>query len=456
MVENKIKQELSLRKDSRMLKRWSKIELPIYLKIYLFEVTNPDEVEYQKGKPILKERGPYTFIESRYKEILGYEQEERLVKYKEFTSFHFDRSNSIGDLEEEITFLNVPVVAAINNVMAQLNTTDLGYVMFDALKAVLHSMGEPLFEVHTIDEMLFKGYFVELLERLKTIAEEFGIEIPENLPNKTFGLLVGKNNSDNGIWEVQTGIGNDAFVVYSWNNSRKVPYWTHDSCNEIKGTDGSSFHPGIQRSETLYAFQPDLCRSAFVTYASDSNIFGVDAFRFTIPKKVFAAPLNDSDNFCLCTRPVKDRRICLINGIQDMSSCRDGAPIVISSPHFFDTDPILLNDVDGLEPVESKHRTYLDVEPVTGAVVNAARRMQINIEIKNDAEFMVMSRVRNMILPLLWIEETAAINEEMANEFKFMRSSLRNANISCWIAIALSFAMTVLGFTLLHTYPYHK
>ncbi|RWS04216.1 platelet glycoprotein 4-like isoform X2, partial [Dinothrombium tinctorium] len=265
-----------------------------------------------------------------------------------------------------------------------------------------------------------------------------------------------KNNTDNGIWEVQTGIGNDAFVVYSWNNSRKVPYWTHDSCNEIKGTDGSSFHPGIQRGETLHVFHPDLCRSAFATYSSDSSILGVDTFRFIIPKKVFAAPLNDSDNFCFCTRPVKDRRICSINGIQDMSSCREGAPIVTSSPHFFETDPILLKNVGGLEPIESKHRAYFDVEPVTGAVVNAARRMQINIEIKNNAEFTVMSRVRNMILPLLWIEETAAINEEMANEFKSMRSSLRNANISFGVAIVLSFAMTVLGFTLLHTYPNHK
>ncbi|RWS15760.1 scavenger receptor class B member 1-like protein, partial [Dinothrombium tinctorium] len=183
--------ELSLRKDSQMLKRWSKIELPIYLKIYLFEVTNPDEVEYQKGKPILKERGPYTFIESRYKEILGYEQDERLIKYKEFTSFYFDRSSSVGDLEEEITFLNFPVVAAINNVMIQLNTTDLGYVMLDVLKAVLDSLGEPLFEVHTVGEMLFKGYHVELFERLTTMAKEFGMDTPEKLPNNTFGLLVG-------------------------------------------------------------------------------------------------------------------------------------------------------------------------------------------------------------------------------------------------------------------------
>jgi hypothetical protein len=83
-------------------------------------------------------------------------------------------------------------------------------------------------------------------------------------------------------------------------------------------------------------------------------------------------------------------------------------PMIASNPHFLSADMSVQSAVDGLTPDESQHRTYLDIEPITGskyfpcvhsstriftlfvfvcflAVMNGSRRMQININIVNDS-----------------------------------------------------------------------
>lgn len=50
---------------------------------------------------------------------------------------------------------------------------------------------EPLFETHTLHELLFGGYRVAFLDRMKEIAAGFGMDVPDKLPNNSFGLMVG-------------------------------------------------------------------------------------------------------------------------------------------------------------------------------------------------------------------------------------------------------------------------
>lgn len=88
--------------------------MPITTKFYLFEVQNPEEVEFNGSHPVLKERGPYTFIQKRWKEIIGFEDRSRLLSYKEYKTYHFSREKSIGGLEDEIIALNIPVVVSFS------------------------------------------------------------------------------------------------------------------------------------------------------------------------------------------------------------------------------------------------------------------------------------------------------------------------------------------------------
>lgn len=45
-----------------------------------------------------------------------------------------------------------------------------------------------------------------------------------------------------------------------------------------------------------------------------------------------------------------------------------GPPVYISSPHYCDCDPALAAAVEGLACDKAKHATFLDIEPITGAV----------------------------------------------------------------------------------------
>lgn len=40
-------------------------------------------------------------------------------------------------------------------------------------------------------------------------------------------------------------------------------------------------------------------------------------------------------------------------------------PIAVSLPHFYNSDPTLLNDVEGLNPVKEKHESVVAMQPVS-------------------------------------------------------------------------------------------
>ena len=52
-------------------------------------------------------------------------------------------------------------------------------------------------------------------------------------------------------------------------------------------------------------------------------------------------------------------------GLFNMSACQFGSPTLMSWPHFFEADPKLLKDIEGLEPVQQKHQFYIDLQPVS-------------------------------------------------------------------------------------------
>lgn len=41
------------------------------------------------------------------------------------------------------------------------------------------------------------------------------------------------------------------------------------------------------------------------------------------------------------------------------------APVYLSFPHFYNADPKLLEDVEGLSPDQEKHETFLKIQPVS-------------------------------------------------------------------------------------------
>jgi len=66
--------------------------------------------------------------------------------------------------------------------------------------------------------------------------------------------------------------------------------------------------------------------------------------------------------------------------------------------------------------IEKKHDTYLDIEPRTGAVLGAAKRLQLNAYLFD--LFLLYPNVTNVYMPVFWAEESGTLTSDLAEQFK--------------------------------------
>lgn len=161
----------------------------------------------------------------------------------------------------------------------------------------------------------------------------------------------------------------------------------------INGTDSTIWHPSADQDDHVYIYSSDLCRSFRLPYSNThSNNFGIKLRRYELPPDVYA---NSSENqgFCVnTTGPNNTHSIeCLPDGLMSLKPCIkckfinynsypylfiilvSGSaislplPIIVSSPHFLDADQKVKEAVGGLNPDPEIHRSFMDVEPITGS-----------------------------------------------------------------------------------------
>lgn len=83
-----------------------------------------------------------------------------------------------------------------------------------------------------------------------------------------------------------------------------------------------------------------------------------------MPENAYGDSKSNPDNECFDTRDYN-----AIKGLQNISPCQYGAPVYMSNPHFYQADPQLLNDVEGLTPNRSAHETYFKIQPVSRSII---------------------------------------------------------------------------------------
>lgn len=291
-------------------------------------------------------------------------------------------------------------------------------VIHSVIHGAIKRFNETLFVKRTAREMLFDGYQVPLMKTFIGIAEKFGIEIPNAPEDGKFGLMIGRNGSDDGEWYINTGKYDlaELSTIKTWNNKTDYSCWgSNGNCNKIKGTEGSMFPPPITSSSKPEVFCADLNRSIITTYKRKIVDHGVTRYRFSVPKSSFGAPLTEPRNECYCTKRniAQKERFCSLDGILDLGSCNQGLPAVISCPHFFMADYLLSAPFESgsLDPRESKHESYFDLEPNTGAVLSAAKRLQLNVDLKYINLIEPFKMVKEIIFPSNWIEESFSLTE---------------------------------------------
>ena len=208
-----------------------------------------------------------------------------------------------------------------------------------------------------------------------------------------------------------------------------LPYWKTDPTNQINGTDGSWFPPLYNRdfqSERLYLFSTDICRSVYAKFEAHSSVLDVPTETFSIPAEVFLNGTLNPDNAGFGTAD---------SGVLNVAACKQGAPVFISLPHFLYAADRYANGVDGLGANALVHRTILQVEPHTGLVVSAQKRLQINVLIQPDAFIEQLQHISEVLLPAIWINESTSIDQKSADDLN--GQVLRLFSITRWLSIGL-------------------
>ncbi|CAG0893781.1 unnamed protein product [Cyprideis torosa] len=76
---------------------------------YLFNITNVDDVWHRSAKPIVQEVGPYTYIETWEREILGWHSDGTFT-YRNKKVFKFAPELSSGSEDDVISAVYVPMM----------------------------------------------------------------------------------------------------------------------------------------------------------------------------------------------------------------------------------------------------------------------------------------------------------------------------------------------------------
>uniref|UniRef100_A0AAY4C362 Uncharacterized protein n=1 Tax=Denticeps clupeoides TaxID=299321 RepID=A0AAY4C362_9TELE len=400
MIHNRLKKELTLTPDSRVLDSWINPPPPVYMQYYFFNVTNPDVI-LAGGKPSVTQIGPYTYREYRPRENVTFLENGTKIFALNPKSFVFVRNMSVGNPEVDLlTTVNIPVVA----VMSELNSYN--FFLRTVVSMWMTSQGLDLFMTRTVEEILW-GFKDPLMTKLHTLKPEV---------DEYFGLMYKKNGTHEGEFVFHTGEQDymDYGKIDTWNGLRHMSWWSSNQSNMINGTDGSVFHTFLSRDELLYIFAADLCRSIHLAYVNDEEVKGIPALRFAPPSDVLESPDANPANAGFCV-PAGD---CLGKGVLKVSVCREGAPIVVSFPHFYQADEKYINAIEGMSPNKEEHETYLDLNPTTGLPIRACKRAQLNIILKRVAGFPKTKFLNETIFPIMYVNETATIDDGSASQMR--------------------------------------
>ncbi|XP_016428325.1 platelet glycoprotein 4-like [Sinocyclocheilus rhinocerous] len=302
LIENTVHTETVLENGTLAFDTWTSVDTPMYRQFWLFDVQNPDDVLSQGAKPVLVQKGPYTYRTRFIPKTNITFTDNYTVSFVLPLGAIFEPSMSVGTEEDVFTSLNL----AVAGVYSLLNHTLANWL--------IQSSGSTLFQNRTVKELLW-GYKDPML-------------------GSTLGVFYPYNDTIDGPYTVFTGKDdiNKVATIESWAGEPSLSYWNDTYCNKINGT---------------------------------------------------------------------------------------GTPVLLSLPHFLYGSNDLHQGVIGLNPNFDEHSIFLDVEPITGFTLRFAKRLQVNMLYGPSDSIVILNKIKDYtVFPILWVNETAVLDDETADMFK--------------------------------------
>lgn len=454
---------------------WKKAPVPVYNRFYFYNVTNPQAIEREGAKPILRQIGPFTY-EVSVEKISIRDNHNGTLSYRERKSWRFRRSLSIADENYIVTTLNTPLALTLALIQGASSTVRV------LITLALDAVTEGFFIRRSIKQLLFVGY----PDLLTTFGPLLNPEIPASSGGR-FGFMYQKNNTDDGEYTIFSGVNdiNLLNIMNRYNGKPKLKYWASDVCNSFNdSTNGQMLPPFTDKSppQSIRVFSSDACRVLKLKFTRTHQSYpGLQVHRYTLDSSNFASWREYPPNQCYMSRlpepqpsllytltrpqtspaptasplssvpssssppsssqnsdsviptssptpsqsphprrPVNVfpqrhyRRSPFPSGVFDLSACKYGAPLVISQPHFLNSDPVYRKSVIGMMPNQSEHSFWMDTEPMTGSTVSLAARMQLNVAITKGPAMFRYRNIPEIVFPIFWQEYQFAFTSDLA------------------------------------------
>jgi len=399
-----ILQFVTITQGSSSYNMWQNPPVQPYVSIYPFNYTNIEDVINYGDSPIVKELGPFVYRE-KVERINVEFNENGTVTYQERRSNEFVPEMSQGDPEHlTITVPNLPLISAISM------SADTFYLTQTFMSLFLEG-----FLVKSFLHLKINDYFWGYEDNIYSLAQGLASTVHRDARLSKFGIVTSRRGVSSDRITIHSGVGNldELGIITRYNGQKTLDVWKTDECNRLDGSDGSQFPPTtLNRKSKLFVFHKDLCRRFPLVYKEDIEIVpGVTAFRFQAPRNVFDTPITNPDNDCYYIKqcPPSENfnsspEMCPPSGVFNSSPC-NGAPVMMSFPHFYLGDPELRKDVLGLSPNPELHETFVDVHSKLGVSLGGRSRFQVNIMLrKADGISHFKNFKQGIILPVAWIE----------------------------------------------------
>ncbi|KAL1443050.1 hypothetical protein MTO96_000939 [Rhipicephalus appendiculatus] len=230
IFRTQVETNLVLEPSSEIYSSWQRAPIPIYLKYYFFNMTNPDEIIAGTEKPRLQEVGPYTFLETREKVNITWNP-NGTVSYRQVKRYYFQPDMTKGSLDDVITTLNMPMISSAHSVRYAPDE-----FFREAVTEIFDQTESKLLVSKPMRELLFDGYEDGIFK----FAKSMGFPVP----SERFGWLHGKNDTDDGEYTIFTGANgmNNYGEMDKFNGLNQTSAY-HGYCNMINGTVGDMWPP---------------------------------------------------------------------------------------------------------------------------------------------------------------------------------------------------------------------
>lgn len=481
------------------------------MQYWVYDYTNTIGIMNRAIYPDVREKGPYAYDEILTMDKLNFSENGEFMEFRQIQTFVFNPNKScagcdpykdkvlIPDMGFQVGIdqidtviegiLKNPLAATICHAImkgkpnANQTCSNLGALIEGELGTLISLFNVSPFTTVTVDQLLFSGYktpFVEkfLDEALGMLHFLFGtapkpLDDPPIQLNPLNGtsdiintVLTGKTDplkagymtefrsiSNNSLFN---SIGNTLPPMW-WPYANKTYCKDPNSALVLTGTNGDYFKNFVKKTDILPAFVSDVCRTIHFVFDREVTVKGFKGYRFVMPPTQFDYSLDENCGYCI---PLKygsyeypAQSACLPSGLLDISQCT-GGPIIMSKPHFYQASKVVSKFVPRFKPTYDNDETMLDIEPNTGTVLQAQKRLQINMLVNQFKHIRSYSVMRPGAYPLAWVNESFYMDQNTIDQLNSqLFTPVSTVNTICWIAvglgaglIALSIVMVIVSF----------